>query len=268
MGKRTKFFWWKITITIISLLGVIGGKSSIDWSNLSNNHINPAFVKDIIYNLSVGVFSAMILVWFIDEISNHIQEHQSKDKEISEIKRFDKVLQCYIKQYVTLFYCVVTPIDKRNFKGVTMPEKFSLSDMRDLHKTSLLIKDKIAGASVETFLQIELELRKEFVSLVERYDFEYHPQFVQIFLEYIQTSLNYDCRDVILDAPNKMIGAKKLTDFVHDLLQNEADSFYRKMLNGENMDSNIAHPYIFLYEMMQQERKSILQYQEEIQKLG
>lgn len=176
-----KFKLWKIVLTVFSFLLAIVTKSNIDWINLKNNYIDLLLVKEIIYNLSIGVFSAMILIWFIDEIGNHIQERQSKNKELNIIKRFDKVLQCYIEQYTTRFYCVVTPMGERDFRDITMPEHFTLSDMRDLHKSSLLITDKISGASVEAFLQIELELRKEFVSLVEKYDFEYYPQFVPIF---------------------------------------------------------------------------------------
>ena len=266
--KKRGFFILKVLITIISFIVVIIAKSNIDWSNLQNNYVDYSLVKEMVYDLAVGVFSAMILVWFIDEISNHIQERQSQEKEKATIKRFDKVLQRYIEQYVTLFYCVATPLLERKFDNVEMPEHFKLKDMRDLHQTSALIKEKFSSGSVESFLQIELDLRKEFISLVEKNDFEHYPQFANIFLDYIQVSLHYDSRSVILDAPNKPFGDRMLTDFIHDLLENNADDYYQKMLKGENIGANTAHPYIFLYEMMKTERKLILQYQEEISKLG
>lgn len=78
-------------ITVISFIVVIIAKSNIDWSNLQNNYIDYSLVKEMVYDLAVGVFSAMILVWFIDEISNHIQERQSREKDKAIIKRFDKV---------------------------------------------------------------------------------------------------------------------------------------------------------------------------------
>lgn len=87
-------------------------------------------------------------------------------------------------------------------------------------------------------------------------------------MEFIQISLTYDCRNAILDAPTKKLGEGNLTEYVCKLLETEADVFYQRMLNGERVSSNLAHPYIFLYEMMKQERKLILQYQEEIKKLG
>lgn len=265
--KKRGFFILKILITVVSFIVLVVAKSNIDWSNLQNTYIDFSLVKEIVYDLAVGVFSAMILVWFIDEISNRIQEHQSQEKEKASIKRFDKVLQRYIDQYITLFYCVATPLQDRKFDNVEMPEQFTLKDMCDLHQTSTLIQEKFSSGSVEPFLQIELDLRKEFISLVERNEFEYYPQFADIFLSYIQISLHYDSRSAILDAPNRTIGNKKLTDFIHDLLENNADDYYQKMLNGENISANLAHPYIFLYEMMKEERKLILQYQDEIKKL-
>lgn len=71
--KKRGFFILKILITVVSFVIVVIAKSNIDWSNLQNNYVDLSLVKEIVYDLAVGVFSAMILVWFIDEISNHIQ---------------------------------------------------------------------------------------------------------------------------------------------------------------------------------------------------
>lgn len=268
LEKKSAFFWWKIGITIVSFLGVIVFRSNINWSNFSNNYVNPVLLKEIAYDLSIGIFSAMVLVWFIDEISNHIQERQSKDAEVEIIKRFDKILQCYINKYIVMFYCVTTPIAERKFENISMPEEFTLKDMRDLHKTSLLMKEKMYGASVESFLQVELELRNEFQSLIEKYNFEYFPQLPQIFLDYIQVSITYDSRGAISEAKNMTSGGQKMTDIVHDSLKDSADSLREKMLKGEDQGGNLVDPYIFLYEMMRQERNIILQYQKEVKNLN
>ncbi len=163
----------------------------------------------------------MVLVWFIDEISHHIQEHQSRQNYFNQ--SFDKVLQRYIEQYVTMFYCVVTTLFERKLDKVERPEHFTLKDMRDLHQTSLLVKESFASGSVDSFLQIELELTKECISLTEKCDFEYYPQFAEIFLEYIQVSLNYNIRDVILDNSRRIRVSDKESKFIHDLLENNAE---------------------------------------------
>ena len=276
MEKKSKFFWLKIAITIISFGGAVLFKSNIDWSNIQNNHVNLSLLKEIAYDLSIGVFSAMILVWFIDEISQHLQIRQAKEKECATIKRFDRVLQQYIDRYVTMFYCVVTPLEERlkqvngpnSSMDTKMPEIFCLKDMRDLYQSSFLLRDGTSDSSISAFLDIEFSLRNEFIHLVENNDFEYYPTFPDIFLQFINVSLKYDCRGNILDAPRLKVGEKPMVTFISECLENNADDFYKRVLAGEGVGGNIMSPYILLYEMMKQERKIILQYQEEIKKLN
>lgn len=90
--QKKHFFIIKILLTVISFIFVIIAKSNIDWNNFQNNYVDPVLVKEIVYDLSVGIFSAMVLIWFIDEINNHLQERSSQKKEIDAIRRFDKVL--------------------------------------------------------------------------------------------------------------------------------------------------------------------------------
>ena len=189
MEKKSKFFWLKIAITIISFGGAVLFKSTIDWTNIQNNYIDLSLLKEIAYDLSIGVFSAMILVWFIDEIGQHIQARQSKEKECAIIKRFDRVLQQYIDRYVTMYYCVVTPLEER-LKQVTgpdstmdakMPEIFYLKDMRDLYQSSLLLRDGTSDSSISAFLDIEFSLRNEFIHLVENNNFEHYTSYYNKF---------------------------------------------------------------------------------------
>ncbi len=268
MGKKG-FFVLKISITVISFIVIIIAKSNIDWFELRNNHIDLFLIKEIVYDLAVGIFSAMILVWFIDEISNHIRERQSQKKEEAAVRRFDKVIQKYLERYIIMFYCVVTPIQDRDFTQTTIviPENFTIKDMRDLHKPTLLMINGSYDSAVKCFLEIELALRQEFIHLVEQHDFNYYSNFIDIFLDFIQVSLKYDCRSSILEAEysNKNNSARNI---IHDLLEKSGDDFYQKYLLGEEGSGNIMHPYVYLYNLMKSERSLILQYQEEIKKLG
>ena len=266
--RKKLFLISKIALTAISLIGIIVFKSNIDWTAFLNNAVNATIAKEIAYDISIGVFSAMILVWFIDEIGNHIKEQQSRQREITLIKRFNKVLQKYIEQYVTMFYCVSTPLTTRNFTDVTMSDAFTLKDMRDLHHTSLLVKEGFTNGAVDSFLKIELELRREFASLIQKYDFDYYPQFADIFLEYIQVSVRYDCRAGVAANTNQMQINSNYSKEIHDLLEEKGEEYYAKALSEEAFPATIIHPYIYLYEMMKLERKLILQYQSEIDKIG
>lgn len=275
MEKKSKFFWLKIVITIISFGGALFFKSNIDWSNIHNNRIDLSLLKEISYDLSIGVFSAMILVWFIDEIGQHIQNRQSKEKECAMIKRFDRVLQQYIERYVTMFYCVVTPLEERlkqvdgpnSAMNAKMPEMFCLKDMHDLYQSSLLLRDGTSDSSISAFLDIEFSLRNEFIHLVENNDFEHYSSFPDIFLRFVNVSLKYDCRGNILEAPYRKVGEQPMDAHISKLLENKADNFYKEVLAGRGIGGNLMSPYILLYEMMKQEREIVLQYQEEIKKI-
>ena len=266
MRKRL-FLISKIALTAISLISIIALKSNIDWTNLLNNAVNIAIAKEIAYDIAIGVFSAMILVWFIDEIGNHIKEQQSRQKEITVIKRFNKVLQRYIEQYVTMYYCVSTPLTNRNFDKIKMSDAFTLKDMRDLHHTSLLVKEGITNGAVDSFLNVELELRNEFALLMQKYDFDFYPQFADIFLEYIQVSIRYDCRAGIAANTNQMRLNSHYSKEIHDLLETKGEEYYAKALSEEGFSATIIHPYMYLYEMMKLQRKLILRYQSEIEKI-
>lgn len=265
--KKKFFIVVKVVLTIISFVGVIIFKSNIDWNNIKNNYFDMSLAKEIAYDISIGIFSAMILVWFIDEINNHIQERQSRIKELTIIKLFDKVLQTYIEQYITMYYCVVTPLLDRKFDNVEMPEQFTLKDMRDLHQTSLLVKEGFSNGSVDSFLEIELELRRELISLIQKYEFEYYPQFAEIFSNYIQVSIKYDCRASITSNANLMRVQNNYSKEIHDLLEKHGEDYYDKAKNDENFPSTIIHPYMYLYDMMRVQRQIILNYQNEMQKI-
>ena len=166
-----------------------------------------------------------------------------------------------------MYYCVATPLRSRTFDNVKMPENFKIKDMSDLHEETLLIKKGFFGSSVDGFLKVELILRNELISLIERYNFIYYPQFVKIFTEYIEASLNYDCREAINDSSHMMKNKDSYKKTIIDLMENDADNFYIRMENGEQMIGNLVHPYIFLYKMMNLQRKTILDYRSEIVKI-
>lgn len=198
-----------------------------------------------------------------------------KKKNVRLIKRFDRVLQQYIERYVTMFYCVVTPLEERlkqvngpnSAMNAKMPEMFFLKDMRDLYKSSLLLRDGTSDSSISAFLDIEFSLRNEFIHLVENNDFEHYTSFPDIFLRFVNVSLKYDCRGNILDAPHRKVDEQRMDACISEFLENNADNFYQEVLAGRGIGGNLMSPYILLYEMMKQEREIILQYQEQIKKI-
>lgn len=268
MSRKEKFFWWKIIITVISFIAVILSKSTIDWSNLSNNYIDLSLCKEIVYDLSVGIFSAMILVWFIDEINEHIQDNTNKKTETEKIKRANRILQQYIERYQLFFYCVTTPIEKRDFENIKISSNFSLKDMRELYLTSMLISEGVFDSSIECFVKAETQLREEIELTLRDIEFCYFPQIRECLLEFVEVSLKYNQKEAWLSAKTTTAANTTLADHVKDLLENTADKWYEEINSGKDEHPhNLVHTYIALYEMLKAEHNVIEKYKEEIEKL-
>ena len=206
----------------------------------------------------------MILVWFIDEISERVNNRLSKEKERQVIKRANEVLQQYISKYIALFNCVASPIENRKYDASEMIENFTMKDMQNLHEFSLSFTGSLYGSSIKHFLEIELEIRNQINSIIRSVDMNYYTGVLDVLLEYVQISLKYDCRKILLDND----GNEQLKKMVKSTLEKgEGDSFYQDFLLGSVQGFNLMHAYAILYEMMQYERKILLKYKEEITNL-
>lgn len=123
---------FKIIITVASLVLIIITKSEIDFTNLVDNQTSLALTKEIIYDLSIGVFSAMILVWGIDEINekNRIKEEQKRHNVI--YKKIIPVVKAYYDFYVKLY---IATRDNKVMKDDKVLE--SLFNVKDNYLTQI-----------------------------------------------------------------------------------------------------------------------------------
>mgnify|MGYP001028918857 FL=1 len=144
------------------------------------------------YDISVCIFSAMILIWFIDEINKHLQDKKNKTNEIEKIKRANRILEKYIDQYWLYFYCLTTPVDQRNFDNPILKSNFLLQDMQDLYTTTLLVSDALSRVSIESFINSEADLINEIKVIVREIDFFYYPYIQECLLSFIEVSLKYN----------------------------------------------------------------------------
>ncbi|MHB1314295.1 MAG: hypothetical protein ACYCX2_02270 [Christensenellales bacterium] len=92
-----------ISISIISIIGIIVCKSNIDFVNLSNNHFSLILLKEILYDISVCVFSAMIIVWGIDVINDKNREREEQKRLSVLYQKIIPVLKDYYDFYVKLY---------------------------------------------------------------------------------------------------------------------------------------------------------------------
>ena len=192
MDRKKVFSIWKVILTIGSLFLIILSKSNIIWMDFLKKHLDYLFGNDVVYDLSMGIFSGMILVWFIDEINERLQDKKEREKESEKIIRFNRVTQLYIERYKLFYYCVSTPIKNRDFKNMKLSNNFKLKDMRDLHKTTTLVSEGFDDTSIRSFLLAEGELKSEIQSLIKEVDFYYFPQIRECLTEFVEISLRYN----------------------------------------------------------------------------
>ncbi len=269
--KEKIFLIFKVVLTVVSGSLSLLLKSSIDWPDFINcidtviNHIS---LKEYIYDISIGVFSSMILVCFIDEISKKISEKNEKKREYKNILNTKLVLDKYIYKYEKAFYSVVTPINQRNISVAQIPEKIHLKNMKDLYKPSYIVTSGLTDSAIQSFFQIEEELRNELKDIVKQNSFEYYPQFIDCFTNFIEVSIKFHCREFILDAPNRKIGRKNMATIISKRLENFPECCKNSFFHNSGNDNNILFPYISLSEMMMEEYKIISNYKKLIGNLS
>ncbi len=256
----------KVLITVVSFIVAFISKSNINWMELDKNCWDKVLLKEITYDLAMGVFSAMILIWCVDVISEYLEKRIAQKKELETICRIDKVLQHYISRYQRLFHHVVTPICDRKVDSYDIPSHFSMQQMRDLYKSTYRAEYGVGDSAILLFLQSEQELKEQISLLLLNCEFIYHDQLQNVFVDFIDESLKFDGRSAILDASKYTMGegkqAKKLSQFVYELLSDGSADKYREELEQDpTAQSHVIYPYIMLHNMMENELAIIQRYQ-------
>lgn len=260
-------------MTAVSLFTAVVFKSNINWCDIQNCCFDWSLTKEIIYDVAIGVFSSMILVWFIDGIAEHLQKKAAEKEAKETIIRFNLLFRKYLDRYITMFYCVTTPASKRNasedkHKVFQNKDTFALAEMCDLHKPSLIIEEGIAISSIQAFLKIELAVRHQIEAFL--LNNQRDPKFQEIYeiLEaFIATSISYDFSTTILSNQSISAGKQNSSDDILLLLKNTGDKYYSDLKAGKDNKNNKMYPYILLREFMQKERKILLNYQKRIEEM-
>ena len=93
----------KLVITAISIVGIIFTRSNINWQNILSNRIDFVILKDIVYDLSIGVFSAMVLIWIIDGISERDRKREERQRLKVLYRKMIPPIKAYYEFYLKLY---------------------------------------------------------------------------------------------------------------------------------------------------------------------
>ena len=257
--ERFLFLVFKIVTTCASFAIAILAKSNINWNDLSANYVDLCRVKEIIYDFSIGIFSSMFLVWFIDGISENLQKKELEREQSIVLKEQNKTLQEHIERYLNLYYYVVTPSQEWKTSNHTIPSRIPFQRMCDLHKPSVELGMR---SPIEAFLEVEQTLK----SLFSYYllSGSINPSTSAFLVNFITESNKLESRATILAVENQLADNKSIIDFISEQLVNgTVDEVYKKSKIGQEKN-NLLYPYVQLRETMEKERHLLLQYQEAI----
>lgn len=100
----SKNFWrWMRIITLASLVATFVLGSEIPWTNLDNAYFSWPLAKSILYDIAVGIFTSMILVWCIDRIQLRATEEQETKKRLILYNKISPLLTNYYNFYLFLY---------------------------------------------------------------------------------------------------------------------------------------------------------------------
>lgn len=227
-----------------------------------------SFFSGYFCNIATECIGLILTVCLIQQIINKRDENKEKTEEKTKILRQHNIVLIYLQDYIKCFHCTTTPIVNRFVDGIDLKKDFKITDLYDLHKTSLDLSLPINKSSIESFYKYEHKLRDEFVRMLNNIDFKYYPKFISIISEFIQSSVASDISDVIVSNEHSNMGTdKKISDFASEMLKQEnIQELYLKFKKGE-INGNLIIPYFLLFDLLKKEQQLLLNYLEEIDNL-
>ena len=99
-----KQFWRNMKIiTILSIVFTLVLGSDIPWKELQTMRFSWEITKTILYDISVGIFSSMILVWCIDRIQLRESERKKANQRVILYNKMAPILTKYYDFYLYLY---------------------------------------------------------------------------------------------------------------------------------------------------------------------
>ena len=261
-NKAKKFL--KIPVVIISIVLLCAVFLIMQF----NAQVYGSTWENYLISLAASFAELIITISFVQYALDKKKKSDAQNDELLRIKKFHKVLEIYI-QYYTLYYNQMTvplgnerDVSSRNFK-----KNFKVSDLADLYKPTLLMKDNFRVSPVEKFFAVEKKLSDTFSQILINQDFKFYPNLNIIFQNFIEQSLNDNPSDAILGNINTRLGNKDSTVKISEMLKSHGNEYYEQLVAGKANHSNLMFPYCLLYEFMQSEATVIEQYKNYIQEI-
>lgn len=158
MGYKMKNSFWRLMfcVTLFSLIFTFIFGSDIPWENLQTACFSWPITKNILYDISVGVFSSMILVWCIDRIQSNIEEKDEKKRRQILYDKLSPLLKDYYNFFLYLYIATRNvPVEPTNpvLKSLYLNKDEFIKQLFD---TNPFYKDGYIGDSPKMIQKINL----------------------------------------------------------------------------------------------------------------
>lgn len=146
---KNRFWIFMLGITILSLLFSVIFGSEIPWGNIKATCFSWPLAKVILYDISVGVFSSMVLVWCIDRIQLNMSEKEESKRRLIFYNKISPLLEEYYNFYLFLYIATRnTPVSPTS---AVLKSLYQCKDelLKQVYDTEPFYKDGYYGDSVK-----------------------------------------------------------------------------------------------------------------------
>lgn len=239
--------------------------SVVTITTLGFGDITPVKTASQMLTASESLIGITLIGLFLNALSHDRSARDSEhERSFSEAKlqkdqaqkllRFDNVGRNYIDLYLSYVKIITTPQDRRT-QGQEWDRLFSLKDMRDMYKPSLLLTDATYSPAILKYFKYQKQLEDFVKQLLFTVDLKYWPNLESLCSNYITFCQQLDFTDFILKQVEMKIGDRPAIDVNMEMLASY-DGDYEFPAHA-----NAITPYIALYKLIQIQLTFIEQYQ-------
>lgn len=255
MNKKTI-----ITLIFIFLFLVAIVLTTIDFLALTENFSK---LSGYFCNIATECLGLILTICIIQNIFDKFESKKEREEENRKILEYNKLISVYISYYKRAFYCIITPIEKRDFNNISLPLEIKLCNLKDLHRTTLLVTDSINKSSIKSYYEYEVLLKNAFKTLIDSMNFKYNKDLRKILLDFIMLTSISDVSSAILDHKNH----SEVLKLMEKMLESDnLEDMYKQYKNNE-LQSNLIMPYFMLYDSLDDKQNIIIEYEKEIELL-
>lgn len=153
---KNNFWKFIVGIAFFSLIATIIFGSEIPWKNLSTIGFSWPLAKSILYDISVGVLSSMILVLCIDRIQIKMEDIEEAKRRLFLYNKISPLIENYYNFY--LFLYIATRKAPVKPGSLVLRSLFLVKDefIKQLYDTNPFYKNGYMDDRSRTFLQLSL----------------------------------------------------------------------------------------------------------------